>query len=155
KALISHTAAIISNKFSKHRPNTAQQSKQRELATSSVLLATPTAESRENSGDDSSSLYGNSPVDFSRSPPRSIRRSQTSIPVPSSTSRSSSVASSMRSHLSGPNANMSNSGVNQGNNNSDNNSINMDEGDDNNNNNSRVQGQVTVQHQATGAVPSF
>jgi hypothetical protein len=111
KALISHTGAIIGNKF-KHRPNTAQQSKLRELATSSVLLATPTpSESRDNSGDDSSSLYGggaggsslygHSPVDFSRSPPRSLRRSQTSIPVPSSTSRSSSVASSMRSHLSG------------------------------------------------------
>ncbi|KAK4123562.1 hypothetical protein N657DRAFT_645144 [Parathielavia appendiculata] len=122
KALISHTGAIIGNKFSRHRPNTAQQSKLRELATSSVLLATPTAsESRDNSGDDSSSLYGNSPVDFSRSPPPSIRRSQTSIPIPtSSTSRSSSVASSMRSHRSG------------------------------------VGGpHVTVQTQATGAVPSF
>ncbi|KXX75799.1 Protein FMP27, mitochondrial [Madurella mycetomatis] len=89
KALISHTGAIIGNKFSKHRPNIAQQSKLRELATSSVLLATPTtAESRDNSGDDSSSIY-----DFSRSPPQSIRRSQTSIPGPS-TSRSSSIASS-------------------------------------------------------------
>ncbi|KAK4146145.1 mitochondrial protein from FMP27-domain-containing protein [Dichotomopilus funicola] len=103
KALISHTGAIIGNKFSRHRPNTAQQSKLRELATSSVLLATPpttattansmnltASESRDNSGDDSSSLYGVSPVDFSRSPPRSIRRSQTSIPIPSpSASRSS------------------------------------------------------------------
>ncbi|GAB1320369.1 Protein SABRE [Madurella fahalii] len=89
KALISHTGAIIGNKFSKHRPNIAQQSKLRELATSSVLLATPTAvESRDNSGDDSSSIY-----DFSRSPPQSIRRSQTSIQGPS-TSRSSSIASS-------------------------------------------------------------
>jgi hypothetical protein len=89
KALISHTGAIIGNKFSRHRPNTAQQSKLRELATSSILLATPTAaESRDTSGDDSSSVY-----DFSRSPPESIRRSQTSIPVPS-TSRSSSIASS-------------------------------------------------------------
>ncbi|KAG7290712.1 hypothetical protein NEMBOFW57_000715 [Staphylotrichum longicolle] len=101
KALISHTGAIIGNKFSRHRPNTAQQSKLRELATSSVLLATPTtSESRDNSGDDSSSLYGNSPVDFSRSPPQSVRRSQTSIPIPSSASRSSSAASSMRSHIS-------------------------------------------------------
>ncbi|KAM7202284.1 Mitochondrial protein from FMP27 domain containing protein [Naviculisporaceae sp. PSN 640] len=93
KALISHTGAIIGNKFSRHRPNTAQQSKLRELATSSVLLSTPQlSDSRDNSGDDSSSLYGTSPVDFSRSPPRSIARSHTSIPVPSS-SRSSSVAS--------------------------------------------------------------
>ena len=97
KALISHTGAIIGNKFSRHRPSTAQQSKLRELATSSVLLATPAlSESRENS-DDSSSLFGTSPVDFSRSPPRSLRGSQTSIPGPSS--RSSSVASS-RSHRS-------------------------------------------------------
>ncbi|KAM7223685.1 Mitochondrial protein from FMP27 domain containing protein [Rhypophila decipiens] len=99
KALISHTGAIIGNKFSRHRPNTAQQSKLRELATSSVLLSTPQlSESRDNSGDDSSSLYGTSPVDFSRSPPRSIARSQTSIPGPSS--RSSSIASS-RSQRSG------------------------------------------------------
>ena len=98
KALISHTGAIIGNKFSRHRPNTAQQSKLRELATSSVLLSTPQlSDSRDNSGDDSSSIYGTSPVDFSRSPPRSISRSQTSIPVPSS--RSSSIASS-RSHRS-------------------------------------------------------
>ncbi|KAL2017876.1 hypothetical protein VTK56DRAFT_1580 [Thermocarpiscus australiensis] len=128
KALISHTGAIIGNKFSKHRPNTAQQSKLRELATSSVLLATPTAsESQDDnsnynnnnniSGDDSSSLYGTSPIDFSRSPPQSIRRSQTSIPVPSSASRSPSIASSSRSHRSGHH--------------------------------------VTVQTQASGAVPSF
>ncbi|KAK4044701.1 mitochondrial protein from FMP27-domain-containing protein [Parachaetomium inaequale] len=135
KALISHTGAIIGNKFSKHRPNTAQQSKLRELATSSVLLATPgTSESRDNSGDDSSSLYAHSPVDFSRSPPRSIRRSQTSIPIPSSTSRSSSVASSMRSHLSGVNSTHSNNkGQGQG----------------------QGQGHVSVQTQASGAVPSF
>jgi hypothetical protein len=132
KALISHTGAIIGNKFSRHRPNTAQQSKLRELATTSVLLATPTAsESRDNSGDDSSSLYGNSPVDFSRSPPRSIRRSQTSIPIPSSTSRSSSVASSMRSHISGVN----NSNGNQ--------------------NYSKGQGQGQGQSQGSGTVPSF
>ncbi|KAK4639146.1 Protein SABRE [Podospora bellae-mahoneyi] len=109
KALISHTGAIIGNKFSKHRPNIAQQSKLREVATSSVLLATPVGssiaggESRENSGDDSSSIYGvgASPVDFSRSPPQSIRRAAaaaSSIPVPkSSASRSSSIASSQRS----------------------------------------------------------
>ncbi|KAK4137233.1 hypothetical protein BT67DRAFT_370717 [Trichocladium antarcticum] len=131
KALISHTGAIIGNKFSKHRPNTAQQSKLRELATSSVLLATPTpSESRDNSGDDSSSLYGGggpppSIVDFSRSPPQSIRRSQTSsIPVPTAaagTSRSSSVASSMRSAT----------------------------------HHNTSSGNVTVSSQATGAVPSF
>ncbi|KAK4167572.1 mitochondrial protein from FMP27-domain-containing protein [Cladorrhinum sp. PSN259] len=100
KALISHTGAIIGNKF-KHRPNIAQQSKLRELATNSALLATPysyapsISDARDNSGDDSSSLYGVSPVDFSRSPPQSIRRSNTSAPGPaSSTSRSPSIASS-------------------------------------------------------------
>ncbi|KAK3399329.1 mitochondrial protein from FMP27-domain-containing protein [Sordaria brevicollis] len=99
KALISHTGAIIGNKFSKHRPNTAQQSKLRELATSSVLLAPMLSESRDNSGDDSSSIYNASIVDFSRSPPRSIARSQTVSVVPSSESRSSSIASSQRSPL--------------------------------------------------------
>ena len=103
KALISHTGAIIGNKLSKHRPNTAQQSKLRELANSSVLLPTPQhslPDSRENS-DDSSSLYGTSPVDFSRSPPRSLKGSvhSSSIPIPRSASRSSSIASA-RSHRS-------------------------------------------------------
>ncbi|KAK3938363.1 mitochondrial protein from FMP27-domain-containing protein [Diplogelasinospora grovesii] len=108
KALISHTGAIIGNKFSRHRPNIAQQSKLRELATSSVLLATPhvsAPDSRDGSGDDSSSLYGTSPVDFSRSPPRSVRSMQSSsIPIPRSNSRSSSIASS-RSHLSNQHVN--------------------------------------------------
>ncbi|KAI0145868.1 mitochondrial protein from FMP27-domain-containing protein [Hypoxylon sp. NC0597] len=95
KALISHTGSLISNKFSKHRPNTTQQSKLRELATSSVLLATPTISNSGDNSDDSSSLYGTSPVDYSRSPPRSIRSSHSNIPVPQrSNSRSSSIASS-------------------------------------------------------------
>ncbi|KAI1406601.1 mitochondrial protein from FMP27-domain-containing protein [Hypoxylon fuscum] len=95
KALISHTGAIIGNKLSKHRPNTAQQNKLRELATSSVLLATPSMSNSGDNSDDSSSLYGTSPVDYSRSPPRSIRSAHSSIPVPQrSNSRSSSIASS-------------------------------------------------------------
>ncbi|ERT01229.1 hypothetical protein HMPREF1624_02471 [Sporothrix schenckii ATCC 58251] len=99
KALISHTGAIIGNKLSKHRPNTAQQSKLREKITSSALLSTPAlSESRDNS-DDSSSIFGTSAVDFSRSPPRSLRGSQTSIPIPRSASRSSSIASSNRSYI--------------------------------------------------------
>ncbi|KAI1107273.1 mitochondrial protein from FMP27-domain-containing protein [Jackrogersella minutella] len=94
KALISHTGAIISNKF-KHRPNTAQQGKLREIATSSVLLATPAVSNSGDNSDDSSSLYGTSPVDYSRSPPRSIRSAHSNIPAPQrSSSRSSSVASS-------------------------------------------------------------
>ncbi|CAK7216620.1 Protein SABRE [Sporothrix bragantina] len=105
KALISHTGAIIGNKLSKHRPNTAQQSKLRELVTSSVLLSTPALHEGRGGGggagdmsDDSSSIFGTSP-DFSRSPPRSLRGSQTSIPLPRSASRSSSLASSNRSYI--------------------------------------------------------
>ncbi|CAJ2506947.1 Uu.00g081330.m01.CDS01 [Anthostomella pinea] len=95
KSLISHTGAIISNKFSKHRPNNAQQSKLRELASSSVLLATPALSYSGDNSDDSSSLFGTSPVDYSRSPPKSLHDSQSSIPVPRrSNSQSSSLASS-------------------------------------------------------------
>ncbi|OAQ62402.2 hypothetical protein VFPPC_06970 [Pochonia chlamydosporia 170] len=98
KALISHTGAIIGNKFSKHRPNAEQRSKLRELANSSVLI-TPSNSSQHyaasiNDSDDSSSFYGTSPIDYSRSPPRSTRGStHSSIPAPRSASRSSSVAS--------------------------------------------------------------
>ncbi|KAG0648865.1 non sense mediated decay [Hyphodiscus hymeniophilus] len=75
RALISHTGAIIGNKFSKHRPNTAQQSRLRELASSSTLLAPA---SNENSYDnsDASSTFGTSPTDTRRSErERSPRRS--------------------------------------------------------------------------------
>lgn len=97
KALISHTGAIIGNKF-RHRPNIAQQSKLRELANSSVLLAKPAmSDSQNNSGDDASSIFGSATVDFSRSPPRSIIGSGSSGPKPRSNSRSSSVASSSQS----------------------------------------------------------
>lgn len=64
RALISHTGAIIGNKFSKHRPNIAQQSRLRELATSSVVLSQPpssTEDSYENS--DTSSNFATSPTD--------------------------------------------------------------------------------------------
>jgi hypothetical protein len=105
KALISHTGAIIGNKFSKHRPNAEQRTKLRELANSSALIAPSSSAgshytpSINDNSDDSSSLYGHSPVDFSRSPPRSLRGSthgstHGSIPAPArSTSRSSSIAS--------------------------------------------------------------
>ncbi|KAF3769579.1 hypothetical protein M406DRAFT_33650 [Cryphonectria parasitica EP155] len=94
KALISHTGAIIGNKF-RHRPNVAQQSKLRELASSSVIIAAPSmSDSQNGSGDDSSSLFGH---DFSRSPPRSIQESGSSIQIPRSNSRGSSIASSGKS----------------------------------------------------------
>lgn len=100
KALISHTGAIIGNKFYKHRPNAEQRTKLRELATSSALIAPSSSAGSHyagsvNDSDDSSSLYDHSPVDYSRSPPRSLRGStHGSILPPRSTSRSSSVASS-------------------------------------------------------------
>lgn len=113
KALISHTGAIIGNKF-RHRPTTAQQSKLRELASNSVIIATGASDSQNNSGDDASSLFGGG-HDFSRSPPRSIQGSGSSIPIPRSNSRSSSLASSSRSLRNGQlNVNTSTSGSGSG-----------------------------------------
>ena len=102
KALISHTGAIIGNKFSKHRPNAEQRSKLRAKANSSVLI-TPSSSSQHypasvNDSDDSSSFYGAggaSPIDYSRSPPRSTR---SSLPARGAGSRSSSVASGRSRH---------------------------------------------------------
>lgn len=104
KALISHTGAIIGNKFSKHRPNAEQRNKLRELANSSALIApTPSGASSQyavslNDSDDSASLYGSSLVDYSRSPPQSRGSAYSNFPRPSS--RSSSIASSV-SHVPG------------------------------------------------------
>lgn len=95
KALISHTGAIIGNKFSKHRPNAEQRSRLRELATSSVMIAPSTgSQSYANSindSDDSSSLHGPSPIDYSRSPPQS--RGSTAPFQPRPGSRGSSIIS--------------------------------------------------------------
>ncbi|KAH8669952.1 mitochondrial protein from FMP27-domain-containing protein [Ilyonectria robusta] len=106
KALISHTGALIGNKFSKHRPNAEQRNKLRELANSSVLIAPSSSGGSQhypgslNDSDDSSSIYGSSPVDFSRSPPRSIRGSTHSSIPPSTTSRRRSRSSSVTSRTS-------------------------------------------------------
>ncbi|KAG9241968.1 golgi-body localization protein domain-containing protein [Calycina marina] len=72
RALISHTGAIIGNKFSKHRPNTAQQTRLRELATSSMLLAP--VEGQWDS--DTSSLFGTSPTDNKSESRRSFASSR-------------------------------------------------------------------------------
>lgn len=79
RALISHTGAIIGNKFSKHRPNIAQQSRLRELATSSMLLA-PSGTDGSHDNSDASSNFGTSPTDTklserSKSPRRSFASS--------------------------------------------------------------------------------
>ncbi|KAF4979054.1 hypothetical protein FZEAL_4664 [Fusarium zealandicum] len=110
KALISHTGALIGNKFSKHRPNAEQRGKLRELANSSVLIAPSSSGGSQHrpgsiNDSDDSSMYGSSPVDFSRSPPRSIRAGSTHSSAPPSSmmrrrSRSSSVKS-RRSHRNG------------------------------------------------------
>ncbi|RFU75854.1 hypothetical protein TARUN_6380 [Trichoderma arundinaceum] len=105
RALISHTGAIIGNKFSKHKPNAEQRNRLRELASSSALISPMASSLSQNytpsihDSDDSASMYGTSPIDYSRSPPRSTRSSiRSGIPAPRSASRSSSIASS-RSHL--------------------------------------------------------
>lgn len=94
RALISHTGAIIGNKFSKHRPNTAQQHRLRELATSSMLLTPSTDNSHDNS-DASSSNFGTSPTDTkvsvserSKSPRRSSVSGSNVIRRPGSASSS-------------------------------------------------------------------
>lgn len=110
KALISHTGAIIGNKFSKHRPNAEQRNKLREMANSSVLIApintsgaASTYAGSINDSDDSSSLYGASPVDYSRSPPQSRGSTHSSMmPFPRPESRGSSMSGV--SHMTGGSA---------------------------------------------------
>jgi hypothetical protein len=106
KALISHTGALIGNKFSKHRPNAEQRDKLRVLANSSVLIAPSSSGGSQHhpgsiNDSDDSSMYGVSPVDFSRSPPRSIRAPSTHGSVrPGSAMRRRSRSSSVKSRLS-------------------------------------------------------
>jgi len=82
RALISHTGAIINNKFSKHRPNASQQNRLRELATSSMLLA-PSSNDNSNDGSDASTF--NSPTEAKHS---DARRSFASSGRPSTASSS-------------------------------------------------------------------
>jgi len=90
RALISHTGAIIGNKFSHHRPNKHQQSRLRELANTSSLL--PNSLSITNSiGSETSSLRGSS-----------IKGDSPITSAPgSSLIRSTSFASSIRSQAQG------------------------------------------------------
>lgn len=96
RALISHTGAIIKNKF-KHRPTTAQQHRLRELATSSMLLTPPSHDNSHDNSDASSSLFGTSPSatrsDGSRSPRRSFTSSYGINQLDRTPSNSSSVVS--------------------------------------------------------------
>ncbi|KAF2838294.1 hypothetical protein M501DRAFT_1005161 [Patellaria atrata CBS 101060] len=61
KALISHTGAIIGNKFSQHRPTRQQQSRLREIANSSTLLHT--SNDTSNTASETSSTFEASPID--------------------------------------------------------------------------------------------
>ena len=96
RALISHTGAIIGNKFSKHRPTTAQQSRLRELASSSTLLA-PASNDNSYDNSDASSTFGTSPTDVKRHDrdrsPRQSFASSSRLGLARSTSASSSVYS--------------------------------------------------------------
>lgn len=84
RALISHTGAIIGNKFSKHRPNATQQHRLRELATSSTLL-TPTQYDSSNDNSDAST-FASSPIESRQSEPR--RSFASSLNRPSTASNS-------------------------------------------------------------------
>ena len=89
--MFAHTGAILGNKFSKHRPSTAQQSRLRELATSSMLL-TPSSNETSYDNSDASSTLATSPSDArfserSKSPRRSF----------ASSNRPASASSSMLS----------------------------------------------------------
>lgn len=66
KALISHTGAIIGNKFGKNRPSSAQQTRLRELVTSSMLLA-PSGQEATHDNSDASSIFGTSTSESRRS----------------------------------------------------------------------------------------
>ncbi|PMD39173.1 hypothetical protein L207DRAFT_530611 [Hyaloscypha variabilis F] len=83
RALVSHTAQIIGNKFSRHRPNIAQQNRLRELASSSVVLASSSLDTSRDNSDTSSALARS---DRSRSPRRSFASENQLTRTPSATS---------------------------------------------------------------------
>ncbi|KAL9622581.1 MAG: hypothetical protein Q9160_003078 [Pyrenula sp. 1 TL-2023] len=96
KALLSHTGAIIGNKFAHHRPNKQQSSRLRELVNSSMLL--PNSESHTNSVVDSGfSLFNRTVTQTERQPSPSPRPSFASSAEPSPLIRHPSYASSLHS----------------------------------------------------------
>ncbi|KAI9793891.1 MAG: hypothetical protein M1816_007143 [Peltula sp. TS41687] len=97
RALISHIAAIIGNKFSHHRPSKQQQSRLREMVNTSTLLSSSLG-GGDGAGDastasDSSSRPESSPGEIERSV--SPTRQSITSEVPSSLPRTASYASSM------------------------------------------------------------
>ncbi|PSS12956.1 hypothetical protein M430DRAFT_106096 [Amorphotheca resinae ATCC 22711] len=108
RALISHTGAIIGNKFSKHRPNATQQHRLRELANSSTLLA-PSNYDYDSSD---ASTFGTSIAESGPSEPRGSFASSGNRPSTASNSiasqrsngrsnRPSTASNSIASHYSG------------------------------------------------------
>ena len=93
RALVSHTGAIIGNKFSHHRPGKNQQSRLRELATSSALLPNKTNLSSNNLSDSSS--IGSSFLLGGRDVSQASITSDSNFRSP--LSRTDSFASSLRS----------------------------------------------------------
>ena len=90
RALISHTGAIIGNKFSHHRPNKQQQSRLREIANSSMMLAK--TESLNDTSDTAVSRNRSPSGDRSTSPRRSFNSGGGS-----QLTRTESYASSLKS----------------------------------------------------------
>ena len=93
KALISHTGAIIGNKFSHHRPSKQQQSRLREMANTATLLTTGGDASNTS---DSSSRRESSPGggELSVSPTRHSFTSEAASTIPRTASYASSIWSS-------------------------------------------------------------
>lgn len=95
KALISHTGAIIGNKFSHHRPSKQQQSRLRELANSSSLLPSSNKLTSNTAASDTSSTLDRSPTaERSDSPTR-----YTSSEKEGQSTRTESLASSYMSPI--------------------------------------------------------
>lgn len=95
KALISHTGAIIGNKLSHHRPSKQQQSRLRELASSSSLLPTSNILTNNTATSDTSSTLDHSPTTDRADSPTEYSTSS----KPSKLTRTESFPSSVRSSV--------------------------------------------------------
>ncbi|KAI9852212.1 MAG: hypothetical protein M1838_001449 [Thelocarpon superellum] len=99
KALISHTGAIIGNKFSHHRPSRQQQSRLREVANNSSLLTMTSTSDTLDGISDGSSPRDSSPANGrSTSPGRHSLSGSYPSPVPRTESFASIPSSSVTLH---------------------------------------------------------
>ncbi|KAF2851641.1 hypothetical protein T440DRAFT_478179 [Plenodomus tracheiphilus IPT5] len=118
RALVSHAGAIVSNKFSHHRPTAKAQSRLRQIANSSTVLNT----SPDLSGTDSNSIREHSPGGSSDVSSEVVaRRSFTSGRAPSMFSTVSEESSLHGTTYSGQSIHNNNGGNNTGNGNSNSN----------------------------------